>query len=225
MRPGSALRAWRRRCDRVNRRWLLAVRHTLAYDGPMRCRNGRIGIVLLVIAAACGSGTADSVETTIAPAVTTSPESGEELFDPTRATTTTAGTEAAETPMSEWCDENLVESTLDSLFSDMNRGSNSIVDTYVAGPGIFEWFATPDRPYPGAGSQRLGIDDHLAELYSRGDQFTLLDVDFTGLRTRAAHFGFEMEHQAASGEASIGFGKGSLDCDSRMLRAFIVTAW
>lgn len=124
------------------------------------------------------------------------------------------------------CDEDAAERTVDDFISAIAGGEltgDEIVSMFIALPGAFKWFGTPQRPYPGSGSDRESLAGYLQEVIDSGDAWSLISFTHTGFGSvqGVGNFVIDVRGRFGSDGARVLSTKGAVDCDTGKIAVWL----
>lgn len=124
------------------------------------------------------------------------------------------------------CKEDSVRSTVEDFIATLSGGKvegSDLVDRYIAPSGAFGWFGTPDRPFPGPGSDYATLAAYFTRFTEAGYEWRLLNFDYNGWdAVTGAHFEVEIEGTFGGDVTVIQSAKGGIDCDSGKIAVWLI---
>lgn len=124
------------------------------------------------------------------------------------------------------CEEDTVRSTVEGFIAALNSGEvkgADLVEWYITPIGAFGWFGTPDRPFPGPGSDFTTLAAYFTSFTEAGHEWRLLSFDYNGWdAVTGAHFEVEIEGTFGGDVTGIQSAKGAIDCDSGKIAVWLI---
>jgi hypothetical protein len=128
------------------------------------------------------------------------------------------------TPAPDFCSADAAQVRVEAFLQAFNRGDDTIVGDYIAKGDEFRWFATPERPYPGPGSERGGLESYLASKHQEGARWSLGRFEWTGVQNGLSNFATRIDDTQYGDGGEAVSGKGALTCDSGHIAVWLIEA-
>lgn len=124
-------------------------------------------------------------------------------------------------------------SVITAFLTAYNAGAPDVTDRYIAPVGQFQWYGSPDRPFPEspASTDRSSLPTYFADQHSKGDRLELKDFSwnsaqyYADIHGWAVNFGYTLIHTIAGANPHAAPGKGALSCSSGKIMVWLIESW